>query len=248
MGFLLYNMGDLAAAEEQLELCSSLAAELGSSRQQALATFPLALIKYLRGDLEEAERLGERAHVWLERTGDTYFQIQNLVALAQFALARDDPLLAEERLREALPLALAEGNWLAGDIYRFLAEALVRQGRIDDAAELVEFAARGVSAESPPHLRVAILLGEATVATAKRDAAVALERYEEALVVLEELDSRIDLSVARIGFARALRELAEYERAREMLELARESCLAMGATGLASEVERELALMGSRAG
>ena len=174
MGFLFYNVGDLAAAEEQLERCSSLAAELGSSRQQALATFPLALIKYLRGDLEEAERLGERAHAWLERTGDTYFQIQNLVALAQFALARDDVLLAEERLREALPLALAEGNWLAGDIYRYLAEALVRQGRIDDAAELVEFAARGVSAEPPPHLRAAILLAEATVATAKRDADVAL--------------------------------------------------------------------------
>jgi class 3 adenylate cyclase/tetratricopeptide (TPR) repeat protein len=248
MGFLFYNVGDLAAAEEQLERCSSLAAELGSSRQQALATFPLALIKYLRGDLEEAERLGERAHAWLERTGDTYFQIQNLVALAQFALARDDVPLAEERLREALPLALAEGNWLAGDIYRYLAEALVRQGRIDDAAELVEFAARGVSAEPPPHLRAAILLAEATVATAKHDADVALARYEEALTVLQELDSQIDLSVARIGYARALRELAEYERAREVLELARKSCLAMGAIGLAAEVEKELALVGSRAG
>ena len=126
--------------------------------------------------------------------------------------------------------------------------ALVRQGRIDDAAELVEFAARGVSAEPPPHLRAAILLAEATVATAKHDADVALERYEEALTVLQELDSQIDLSVARIGYARALRELAEYERAREVLELARESCLAMGATGLAAEVEKELALVGSRAG
>jgi tetratricopeptide (TPR) repeat protein len=124
----------------------------------------------------------------------------------------------------------------------------VRQGRIDDAAELVEFAARGVSAEPPPHLRAAILLAEATVATAKHDADIALERYEEALTVLQELDSQIDLSVARIGYARALRELAEYERAREVLELARESCLAMGATGLAAEVEKELALVGSRAG
>lgn len=248
MGFLLYNLGDLAAAEEQLARCSALAAEQGSSRKEALATFPLALIKYLRGDLEEAERLGEQARAWLERTGDTYIQIQNLVALAQYALARDDPALAEERLREALPLALAEGSWLAGDIYRFLAEALVRQGRVDDAAELVEFAATGVSAEPLPQLRAAILLGEAAVATAKRDAAAASQRYEEALAIFEELDSQIDLSVGRITFARALSEFAEYERARELLELALESCIAMGATGLAAEVERELALMGSRAG
>ena len=247
MGFLLYSIGDLAAAEDQLARCSSLAAELGSSRQEALATFPLALIKYLRGDLEEAERLADQARAWLERTGDTYIQIQNFVALAQYALARDDALLAEERLREALPLALAEGSWLAGDIYRWLTEALVRQGRVDDAAELVEFAARGVPTE-PPHLRAAILLGEAAVATAKRDSAAAIERYEEALGVFEDLEMQIDLSVGRITFARALRELGQVERAREMLELARESCSSMGATGLAAEVERELALVGSRAG
>jgi class 3 adenylate cyclase/tetratricopeptide (TPR) repeat protein len=247
MGFLLYNVGDLAAAEAQLARCSSLAADLGSSRQEALATFPLALIKYLRGDLEDAERLAEQARAWLERTGDTYIQIQNLVALAQYALARDDATLAEERLREALPLALAEGSWLAADIYRFLTDALIRQGRVDDAAELVEFAARGLPAE-PPHVRAAVLFAEAAVATAKGDAASAVAQYEEALAVVEELDMRIDLSVGRIAFGRALRELGDFDRAREELELAREACSSMGATGLAAEVERELALVGSRAG
>jgi class 3 adenylate cyclase/tetratricopeptide (TPR) repeat protein len=247
MGFLLYNVGDLEAAEEQLARCSRLAAELGSSRQEALATFPLALIKFLRGDVEEAERLAEQARAWLERTGDTYIQIQNLIALAQYALARDEASLAEERLREALPLALAEGSWLAGDIYRFLTEALVRQGRIDDAAQLVEFAARSISAE-PPQVRAAVLFAEAILATAVRDGAAAAQRYEEALSVLDELDMRIDVSVGRISFARALRELGEYEHARTQLELAREACLPMGATGLVAEVERELALVGNRAG
>ena len=181
MGFLLYNMGDLAAAEEQLERCSSLAAELGSSRQQALATFPLALDQVpprrpRRG--RAARRTGAR----VARAHRRYVLPDPEPRRARAIRARARRrLLAEERLREALPLALAEGNWLAGDIYRYLAEALVRQGRIDDAAELVEFAARGVSAEPPPHLRAAILLAEATVATAKRDADVALERYEEAL-------------------------------------------------------------------
>jgi class 3 adenylate cyclase/tetratricopeptide (TPR) repeat protein len=54
MGMLLYNGGDLAAAEREFERCSSLAAELGSSRKEALATYPLGVIKYLRGALGRA--------------------------------------------------------------------------------------------------------------------------------------------------------------------------------------------------
>ncbi|TMK75644.1 MAG: tetratricopeptide repeat protein, partial [Actinobacteria bacterium] len=245
-GMLLYNLGDLAGAEQDFERCSSLAAELGSSRKEALATYPLGVIKYLRGDLEEAERLGEQARTWLERTGDTYFQIQNLVALAQYALARDDAILAEERLREALPLALGESSWFAADIYRFLTEALLRQGRVDDAVELVEFAGRGVPVEQP-YAQAALRLAEAAVAAAGGEAARVTERYEAALQLLEQLDLRMDLSQARIAYGRSLRELGETDRAREQFELARAACAPMGATGLVAEVERELALVGSRA-
>ena len=38
-----------------------------------------------------------------ERTGETFFQIQNLVALAQYALARDELDLAEKHLRRGSP-------------------------------------------------------------------------------------------------------------------------------------------------
>jgi tetratricopeptide (TPR) repeat protein len=205
------------------------------------------LIKYLRGDLDEAERLGEQARGWLERTGDTYIQIQNQVALAQYALVRDDALLAEERLREALPLALAEGSWLAGDVYRHLTEALVRQGRIDDAEDLVEFAARGVPPDQP-QMRVPIALAAATLATAKAESTLAIERYEEALGIFEQLEQAIDLAQARIAYGRSLRELGNVDNAREQLERARAACIEMGATGLAAQVERELELVGSRAG
>jgi tetratricopeptide (TPR) repeat protein len=247
MGFLLYNIGELADAEEQLILCSTLAAELGSSRKEALANFLLALIRYLRGDLDEAEQRAEQARAWLERTGDTYIQIQNLVALAQYALARDDADLAEERLREALPLALAEGSWLAGEIYRVLTDALIRQGRIDDAEELVAFAVRGVP-EGHAYALAAAKLAQASLAAAKGETAAATERYEEAIALWDELNMRIDLPQTRIAFGRALRELGDADRAREQLELARAACEPMGATGLVAEADRELALVGSRAG
>jgi len=247
LGFLLYNLGDLAEAEGQLARCSSLAAELGSSRDEARASFLLGLIKYLRGDVEEAQRLGEQARSWLERTGETFFQIQNLIALAQYALARHNPVEAEDRLREALPLALAEGSWFVGDIYRFLTEALLRQGRLDDAGELAEFAARGVPAE-PPHLRAAVALAEAVVATARGEAALAVERYEESMSIFEQLDLRIELNVGRIAYGRALRELGDAERARKQLQKAREVCVAMGAVGLVTQIDQELSLVGRGAG
>src|SRR5262249_18375294 len=181
------------------------------------------------------------------RTGQTYIQIQNLVALGQYALATDDTALAEQRLREALPLALAEGSWLAGDIYRFLTETLVRQGRLDDAEELAEFAARGVT-DDQPQLRASVLLAEGAVAAAAGDSVLTADRYDEALDLLARLGLQVDLSVARITYGRALRELGELDNARRQLELVRAACIPMGAKGLAAEAARELALVVSAAG
>jgi class 3 adenylate cyclase/tetratricopeptide (TPR) repeat protein len=243
-GFLLFNKGDLAGAEEQLERCSSLAAELGSHRDEARATFLLALIKYYRGSRDEAEQLGEQARAWLERTGETFFQIQNLVALAQYALARDDLQRAEQTLRAALPVALEEGALEAMDIYRLLIETLIRQGRLSDANELAEFAGRDVVEENEYAL-AALRLAEAAVATAERDAAVAVAHYEQAIALLDQLELEIEVSQARLTFGRALRELGDAEHAREQLELALRAWVGMGATGLVSDVERELALVGA---
>jgi hypothetical protein len=51
------------------------------------------------------------------------------------------------------------------------------------------------------------------------------------------------VSQARLAYGRALRELGDTEKARAQLELARDASVPMGATGLAAEVERELALV-----
>jgi len=62
--------------------------------------------------------------------------------------------------------------------------------------------------------------------------------------LLEQLDLRIEVSTSRLAYGRAMRELGDPGRAREQLELARDASVPMGATGLAAEVERELALIG----
>src|SRR5256884_1626317 len=106
---------DLAAAEPELRRCLELASDLGSHRMEAEATSWLGMTAYLRGRPEEGERLCLQARTWFERTGDTYFQVQNIIGgLAIFALADDRAEEAEAWLREALPVALQIGGRVVG--------------------------------------------------------------------------------------------------------------------------------------
>ena len=246
LGFLLFNLGALAESEHELERCSALASAAGSYRDEARVTYQLGLVKYYRGDLAEAERLALQASDWLERTGDSFFQVQNLRALAIYAMARDALHVAEERLRAAIPLAL-ESDILVVEVYRLLSEALVRQGRLGDARDLVEFASRNLPAEGL-YERAAVLLAEASILTAEGDAAGASSRFVEALRQLEEQHLLIDLSEARIAFARALRRLGDTDAALEQFKRARAEVDRIGARGLRVEVDRELAAMERGAG
>ena len=226
---------------------ASLAADLGSSRDEARASMPLAFIRYLRGDLREAERLGEQTRDWLERTGETFFQIQNLIALGQYALARQDAPSAEARFREALPIALEEDSFLVAEIYRLLTETLILLGRLEDAAELAEFAARGTGVDHP-YTQAAFGMAEAAVATANGDLSGAATRYKEAIGLMDELGLSIEMSQAQIAYGRVLRDLGEFDAARMQFQEARQAFDRMGATGLLVDVEQELALIASATG
>jgi class 3 adenylate cyclase/tetratricopeptide (TPR) repeat protein len=245
---LFMNLGRLREAEDELTRCLELAGELGSHRLEAEATAWLGTVKFNQGRLEEAERLGLQAREWLERTSDTYFQVQNLVRpLALLALARDDPELAERWMQEAFPIALEIGGWVLAEAYRYLAVALVRQGRIDDAEKLIRFAARNLP-EEDAYARAAISLAEASVATGRGDRGLASGRYEEAIRLFEEVSTPVDLGETRLAFAKALRAFGDDAGARAQLESARELCTRMDAEGLLGQIESQLAALGEGAG
>jgi tetratricopeptide (TPR) repeat protein len=246
-GTLLFNIGELAAAEEEFVRMVELGSELGSHRDEARATSLLAFIRYYRGDIQEAERLALQAQEWLDRTCDSYLQLQNFRNMAKYALARDDPELAENLLSEALPLALEGGGWLVIEIYRYLIEALVRQGRRDDAAELLAFAARNVP-EDDGYARAALLLAEAIVATAGNEQAASTMAFAEALRLLEEQQLMIDLAEARIALARSLRAFGDSSGARTELERARATFARMDARTLLDEIDGDLAVVTEEAG
>ena len=212
----------------------------GSSRDEARATALLAYILYYRGDVAHAEGLALQALEWLRRTGDTHLELQTLRLLARFALLRDELALAEERLREALPIALEHGGWLVIDTYRYLVELLVRQERIDEARELSEFARRTSPPRSPtPAPRH--LVAEALVLAADRDLEGARRSFTEALGMLTEHQLLIDLAEAQVVFSRVLRGLGEEHDALAQLASARQTFPQVGATNPLAATEREFA-------
>jgi class 3 adenylate cyclase/tetratricopeptide (TPR) repeat protein len=247
LGAFLFNLGRIAEAENELRIAVELAGQMGSYRDEARATSMLGLYRYYLGDIDEAERIAVQALDWLERTCDSYLQVQNWRELARYALARNDPELAERRLREALPLALEGGGWLVIEIYRYLIEALVRRGRIDDARELLAFAARSVPGEDA-YARAALLVAEAIVATSAGEETTAATAFAEALRLLEEQQLVIDLGETRILLARALRSFGDIVGARTELERARATFARMDARMLVDEIDDELAEIKEGAG
>jgi class 3 adenylate cyclase/tetratricopeptide (TPR) repeat protein len=238
LGFLLFNTGDLVGSQRELLRCTELAGELGSLRDQARATYQLGLVKYYLGEADEAERLNFQARDWLERTGESYFQMQNLRALGLYGLARGDLEEAERRLREALPTALEEGGREVLEVYRSLTETLVRQNRTRDAATLLEFAWRNVPGEDLA-AQAHALLARAAVSAGEKDRQ-ALELYTQAIDLLEQQLLPIEAAEARITFAGALRQFGEPDDAGTQLALAREAFERMGAPGPCAYIDAEL--------
>jgi class 3 adenylate cyclase/tetratricopeptide (TPR) repeat protein len=231
---------DLEVAEVELLRCLQIAAELGSHRLEAEATSWLGFVAYHRSRPDEGERLCLQARTWFERTGDTYFQVQNIFYnLAPFALADGRPEDAEEWLREALPVALQIGGWVVLETYRHLVSALVAMGRLEDAREIVAFAARSVP-EEDMHSRTLLLMAEATVATAARESATASTAFAEALRLYEELDLAFDVAETRLALGRSLHVFGNVTGARIELERARATFVRMGATTRRDQIDREL--------
>ena len=124
--------------------------------------------------------------------------------------------------------------------YWHLVEALVAQDRLDDAREIVLFAARGVP-EEDPHSRAWLLMAEAWVATAAGESSTAAASFAEALRLFEELDYALDFAEARFVLGRSLRSFGEAVGARIELERARSTFVRIGADIRRDAIDTELA-------
>jgi class 3 adenylate cyclase/tetratricopeptide (TPR) repeat protein len=247
MGTLLSNLGRLTGAENELSRCTELLAEVINLRDEARATYLLGFVRYYLGEIEDAERLGLQALDWLERTGEIFWQLQNLRALARCARAKAALTLAEGRLRTALPLALEIGGTQVVETRRSLVDVLIEQGRLAEAEELADVTLRSLPDEDA-YAQAAGLLVNASVRTAKGMRDEASQLYEDALRLLDQQQLPLDLGEARLAYGRALRRLGDLAAAELELNRARESLVRLGARGLVHDVDRELAEMSEGAG
>jgi class 3 adenylate cyclase/tetratricopeptide (TPR) repeat protein len=242
VGNLLVNLGHLAEAQRELSLCVKLAGQLGSRRDEARATYLLGLVTFYRVGAEEADDLGLRTHTWLERIGDGYFLTQSLRALAKYALATGRPEVAEERLRQALPLVADDGGWLVVEIYRYLTQALVEQDKIAEAEEAAARAREAVP-EEDAYARAAALLSTSLVLTADPPADAAWQGFTESIAIMEEQNLWLDLAEARILYASSLARRGRVSEAEAQLEGARRLFEPMGADAMLASIDQQLALL-----
>jgi class 3 adenylate cyclase/tetratricopeptide (TPR) repeat protein len=240
VGTLLFNEGRLVKAADELTRCIQLASATGSHRDEARASSLLGLVKYYRGELDVAERLGADAMLWFGRTGDTYFQLQNLRKLAIYALARGDAPLAEKRLTEALPIAIRTGGWIVTELYRLLTATMLKQDQLERAREMAALA-RSSQPEDDVYATAAVALAEGLIAAAEGERETVLVRFRTAIALLEEQRLEVDLGEARMAFARAFRDLGQIDGALAEFHRAREVFARMDADGIVSEIDRDLA-------
>jgi hypothetical protein len=86
----------------------------------------------------------------------------------------------------------------------------------------------------------ALLLAEASVATAAVESTAAATAYAEALRVIEELDMPLELGEARFALARSLRAFGDIAGARTEFERARAIFTRIGAMTLRRRIDRAL--------
>jgi tetratricopeptide (TPR) repeat protein len=236
LGFLLSACGALEQAEAALARSAAIGSELGSRRDETRAIFMQAYTAFYRGRVEEAERLALGVQEWFERTGDSYFRIQNLRALGRYAFERGDVDESVRRVRAGIELAEPSGGWLVAELSALLAELLARAGRLDEALEAAAAALASVP-EGDPQTRASALVANAYVAAATGDAELARARTDEALDILSRHGSVLDSARAHVTLGQALALAGDDERAAAELRLAGEQSAKAGATLLLAEAE-----------
>ena len=243
LGFVLNAAGRLADAERALGRSAAIGAELDSRRDESRATFLRAWTAYHLGRPGEAERLALEAQEWFQRTGDRYFLVQNLRALAQYAFARGDPAAAANRLEEALLIEQDREGWLSSGMNADLAEVLVALGRLDEARERAAIAVT-TAPDDDPAARASAWVASACVSAASGDRERTMQQAEDALAISEQLGNSLEVGRVRIVLARALAAVGERDEASRQLERAAAECARIGAVTLENAAREALAGLG----
>jgi tetratricopeptide (TPR) repeat protein len=171
---------------EAIELCEAIREQVGSSPVAEARTLqPLAALRAMAGEFDEARRLVRAADEVLGELGDLQSAVAQQEAMVE--LLAGDPAAAEARLRagEQQLERMGEKALLASTA-AMLAQALYAQGRHEEAAELCE-----VSEAAAVEEDLSAQVGWRTVRAkllAREDGAAAEQLAAEAVQLAERTD------------------------------------------------------------
>ena len=242
-----HHQGDQLRAQALVQRALGVAVEIGDTLRAARALNALAGFDFETGEIESAEQRYRRA---IELGGDDPVLRgrveQNLGILANIRGDLQSALAHYERAHSALASVGEEQG---------LALALHNQGMVNadlrrwsEAERCYEESLAIAERAGMAHLKGLVLLNRAEVMLAQHRTDQALASAEAALVVFNQLDSRLDKADTYQMIGRVYRETGRPQLAESRLRSAIELAVATGSVLSEAEASRELALLYQQSG
>ncbi|HEX7958149.1 MAG TPA: tetratricopeptide repeat protein, partial [Pyrinomonadaceae bacterium] len=211
LGMAYHMLGQFEQAEEFKGLSLGIYRTLGDRRYVGNLLNSVGETARLRGDYERAvERYGEALQIARE-IGNRNGEILYLSNLGGARVGLGEYAEAEAELRQTIALATAAGYVGLSENYRFLSEALLGQGRVEEARETALRALElGHEIENQEHVAEAWRVLGVVCSRAKSPVEVRGQTRDAAACFAESLSifSRIQMEAER---ARTLRDWARHE-------------------------------------
>ena len=242
--------GDWDLALECVEACEEAAEQTGQPQRRENVRYAKAFVAAHRGEVDSARELAAEGVVRAERVGMVRELLRNLGVLGFLELSLGDPTAATSYLQRAADVA-ASGGFFEPGRTRFqgdLAEALVEQGRLDDAEKLVaELEVSGETTGYPWTIATANRC-RALVYAAGSELEVAERSLEDALAAHERLGNPFERARTLFVLGRVQRRTKRRAHARRTLGEALTTFEEMGARLWAEHARHELSRIPGRRG
>jgi DNA-binding SARP family transcriptional activator/tetratricopeptide (TPR) repeat protein len=205
----------------------------GAPAVESVALRCQAVLEALRGRVDAARRMIGSARRTVEQLGLTHRRLETEVAAGFIELLDGEAGAAETYLRDAYEELRDRG--LGGEAAQagaFLGQALLLQGRVDEADEVAAEAERLAGADLKAGIAWRDVRAEAAARRGDTTRALALAR--EAVELASATDALLLVADARLTLAGVLRAAGDTDAADAEAQRAVEACEAKGATVLAA--------------